>query len=123
MMRLLSFLFILMFCCEAKYVPEDGIYAVAETMPKYKGGMEVFNTYIKQSLEKAEKKDSGSVFIAFVINDKGKMEDLKVVKSLNEQCDVMALEIIKNAPGDWSPGFSEGKPVSVKMVVPIHFSF
>jgi TonB family protein len=119
-MRWLSLLFILAICCEAKYIPEDGIYSVAEQMPEYTDGIQEFEQHVKDYIS-ANDLETGSVFVSFVITDTGDLQDIKVVKSISDIHDELAVKAIKSAPNKWQPGSDEGKPVSVKMVYPVHF--
>ncbi len=120
-MRHLGFLFILAFCCDAKYVPEDGVYSVVENMPEYEAGMHAFESHVRSYIADIEEIDTGSVFISFIVATDGKLKEVKVVKSLNDVQDDLALNAVKNAPLKWKPGYDEGKAVEVKMVYPISF--
>lgn len=120
-MRVLSFLFVLLICCEAKYVPEDGVYAVSETMPAYDAGMDALNAYVTGEVQKREADIKGSVFISFVVLANGEVKEFEIVNGVNETTDLFAKNILQNAPGKWLPGTEEGKPVDVKMVYPVRF--
>ena len=121
-MRYLAFVFIIAFCCDAKYIPEDGIYSVAENMPEYEAGMVAFQDHIDATLSSTEAVEAGSVFVSFVVTTEGKLKEIKVVKSLNDQQDELAIQAVKTAPLNWKPGIDAGKLVNVKMVYPIHFN-
>ena len=120
-MRYFGFILILVFCCEAKYIPEDGIYAVCEKMPEYSGGMDKLEEHFILETSKLENAESGSVFVSFIVNIDGNLENVKVVKSINEQQDKLAITALKNTPAKWVPGSSDGKPVRVKMTYPVNF--
>ncbi len=120
-MRNLAFLFVVLICCEAKYIPEDGVYAVSETMPEYEYGMSALNKYVKAEVEKAEVDGSGSVFVSFVVTTEGQIDKMSILNGVNETLDQVALNILQNAPGKWTPGTEEGQAVEVKMVYPVRF--
>ncbi len=120
-MRYLVYVFVLLVCCEAKYVPEDGVYAVTETMPTYKAGDSALNTYINEQVANTSINGKGSVFVSFVVTTNGEIEELSILNGVSADLDQEALRIIESVPGDWIPGTEEGKPVDVKMVYPIRF--
>ena len=121
-MRFLTCVFIMAFCCDAKYVPSDGVYSVADDMPVYEKGMDAFQHHISEYLAESKEHGSGSVFVSFIITKEGELKEVKVVKSLNTTLDKLAVNAIKTAPHNWKPGVDEGKAVNVEMVYPIHFS-
>lgn len=120
-MRNLSLLFILLICCEAKYIPEDGVYAVAETMPAYDKGMDAFDSFVNDEIEKWAPGEKASVFVSFVVKADGEVSDVKVVKGFSELYDEKAKEIVLNCPGKWTAGTEQGQPVDVKLVYPVRF--
>jgi protein TonB len=120
-MRYFGFVLILAFCCEAKYVPENGIYSVADKMPVYSDGMQNLEKHIAKEIAQLDNSVPGSVFVSFVVTFEGKIEQVKVVKSINTSQDNLACNALRNAPSKWNPGMSEGKPVSVKMTYPVRF--
>ncbi len=95
-----------------------------EDQPKYPGGMNEFFKFIYSAIEYPEEaienKIEGTVFIGFVINKKGKLEDVELERGVHNSLDNEAIRVIKLIP-DWIPGKQRGKPVSVKFVIPIKF--
>lgn len=120
-MRHLSLVFVLLLCCDARYVPEDGVYSVAETMPVYEPGISELKKYTQEKLAQSQYEKKGSVMVSFVIDTEGQMKDITVIKGINEECDQLAKEILMTAPGKWKPATNEGQPVAMKMVMPIKF--
>lgn len=103
---------------------EDEIFLIVEEQPTPNGGLEGFYLYIKNNLKYpslARKMGvEGRVFVEFVISKTGKLEELKVAKGIGYGCDEAALEVLKNAPL-WKPGKQRGRPVKVRMTIPILF--
>lgn len=97
-----------------------------EQYVSYAGGIEYFYDYIKANLQypKNALRDSitGDVFIEFVINSKGEVvqESVKVIKSLDPECDEEAVRLIKNSPR-WIPARAEGKDVEQHVSFPVSF--
>ncbi|MDI6840660.1 MAG: TonB family protein [bacterium] len=61
----------------------------------------------------------GTVLLEIIIDTLGRVVDIKVTKSLHELCDLSAI----NAVRQWiySPGKQRGKPVLVRLEVPVRF--
>lgn len=108
-------------------VPEEKIeqiFDIVETQPTPEGGMQTFYAYVAKNLTypaKAARLDiSGRVFVQFVVEKDGTLTDVKVIKSLYEDCDQEAIRVIENAP-KWNPGKQRGMPVRVYQRLPITF--
>ncbi len=63
---------------------------------------------------------SGFVDVALQIDEKGKIVDSKIAKSLDPDCDKAALEALKSVK--WKPALKKGKPVKVWVTVPVKFA-
>lgn len=102
----------------------EDVYTVAEEMPKYPGGEEELFTYLSKSIkypESAKKNNiEGTVFITFVVDKSGEVTDAKVLRGINEECDEMALNVVKSM-SRWVPGKEKGKVVNVQYNLPIKF--
>lgn len=61
----------------------------------------------------------GNVFVEFVIDKNGEPIELKVIRGIGSGCDEEAMRVL--ALTKWAPGKQRGKPVRVKMVLPIRF--
>jgi protein TonB len=105
--------------------PEDSEdpFVIAEKMPEPIGGYETYFKFLAKELKypsKAVRVDvQGRVFVQFIINKKGELQDLKVIKGIGYGCDEEAMRVL--ALTKWSAGKQRGKPVNVKMVMPIQF--
>lgn len=104
--------------------PVDDFVTIAEKMPEYDGGLSSFYKYVRKKMKyptQARKMGvEGKVFIEFIIDKTGALTEVKVIKGIGAGCDEEALKVIKNSPA-WIPGKQRGKPVKVKMVLPIIF--
>lgn len=100
------------------------IFTVVESQPEFKGGAEAFFKYLmtemKYPKEAREKGIEGRVEVEFVVDKDGALSDVKAVKGIGAGCDEEAVRVLKNAPA-FKPGTQNGKPVRVRMVVPIVF--
>jgi protein TonB len=109
---------------EEEGVTSDVFYVVDE-MPKFKGkGLDEFRKYIQKKLiypqSAAENGITGRVYISFVVSKKGKIKDVKVVRSVSSVLDKEAIRVVKSSPL-WTPGKQSGKNIKVAYTVPIEF--
>ena len=63
---------------------------------------------------------SGRVYVSFVVDKKGKVKDVKVLRGVDPSLDQEAVRVIQSLP-PFSPGKQRGKPVKVAYNVPINF--
>ncbi len=61
----------------------------------------------------------GRVFLQFTVNKQGKLEDIKVIKSLHPDCDRAAMEAIQKTR--WTPAMVDGELVKQQLSLPIFF--
>jgi len=103
---------------------QDTIYHVSEVIPTYTGGMPAFYRGLSKSLvyPRYSRRNNieGKVFVQFVIDKKGAIRDIKVLKGIGGGCDEAAMEACL-AQGSWIAGTTNGKPVKTRMVLPIQF--
>jgi protein TonB len=62
----------------------------------------------------------GKVFVEFVVDKDGTLTEVKTVKGIGAGCDEEAVRVIQSAP-KWKPGKQRGRPVKVRMILPIIF--
>ena len=104
----------------------DEIFFIVEEQPAPKGGMPAFYKYIgeniKYPMQAKQAKIQGKVFVEFVVDRDGTISNIKVVKGIGFGCDEEAARVLKESP-KWRPGKQRGKPVLVRMTLPIVFKF
>jgi TonB family protein len=103
---------------------KDSIYTIADQMPEPQDGYKNFYKYLQENLfytqEALEKKIQGYVFVQFVVNTEGKLEDIKVIKGLGYGLDEEALRVFSESP-PWHCGWHQGKKVKVRMTFNVVF--
>ncbi|MBR5082337.1 MAG: M56 family metallopeptidase [Bacteroidales bacterium] len=103
---------------------KNGVYQMVEEMPEFPGGMEAMMDYVAQNVkypqEAVEKEISGRVFVSFIVEKDGSVNEVKVMKGVGGGCDEEAVRVVKAMP-KWKPGKQEGKPVRVSYMMPITF--
>ena len=99
-------------------------YVKVDKMPEFPGGqvalVKHLSKNIKYPAESKKNKVKGKVVVSFVIDKIGKVTNVKVVKSLNEECDKEAVRVISTMP-NWIPGEKDGQKVDVLFSLPINF--
>jgi len=105
--------------------PAQGeIFTIVEAQPEFEGGIQGFRNYIaneiKYPLQARQAGIQGSVDVQFVVEKDGSLSDVEAVKGIGAGCDEEAVRVVQNAP-PFKPGSQNGKPVRVRMAVPITF--
>ena len=62
----------------------------------------------------------GRVFVSFVVNTDGSVQDVQVLKGVGFGCDEEAIRVIKSMPR-WNPGKQSGRAVRSRFTQPITF--
>ncbi len=104
---------------------EDMPFIIVEDMPMFRGeGLEGFHSWVKKNLKypeiAAENGISGKVYIQFVVNKNGKVEDAVIVRGADPSLNNEAIRVVMSSP-KWSPGKQRGKSVKVLFTIPINF--
>lgn len=108
---------------ESETAAHEEEFAVVEEMPQFPGGNEAMQKYIAENLKypkTAIKGEQGRVIVSFVINKRGKVGDVKLIRSVSPELDAEAVRVIQDMP-DWIPGKQRGKAVNVRYTIPIVF--
>jgi protein TonB len=102
----------------------DQIFLVVEETATPKGGMGAFYEFVRSKLKypaQARRMGiEGKVFVEFVINRDGSIQDVRAIKGIGAGCDEEAVRVVQSAP-PWNPGKQRGKAVRQRYVVPITF--
>jgi protein TonB len=97
-----------------------------EVMPSFPGGSGAFQEYLAKHIhypeEERQNHREGTVYVRFTVYKDGTIEDVQLLRGLQDApgFGTEAVRVISAMP-KWTPGMMNGKWVSVKMVVPIHF--
>ena len=100
-------------------------FSAIEQMPRFPGGQQALMGFIRDNLkypiQAQEEKKTGTVVVNFLVSSTGKIENVKVDKSINPALDAEAVRVVSKMP-DWFPGKQNGKPVDVYYSVPFEFT-
>ena len=113
---------------------KDGVYQIAEEMPRFPGDDKALMVYLQKNLIMPEKYKGNTdenpslaeyrTFVKFVVNEDGSISDIQLLRKSAEfkDLDEEAIRVVKSMP-NWEPGKIEGKPVKVYFNLPIVFKF
>lgn len=110
----------------AKEVKDDSqkVFEVVEKMPEFPGGKQGMLNWLRENVcypeEARKKKIEGRVIVTFVVNEKGRVVEPTIVRSVDPLLDKEVLRLIKQMP-KWKPGEEKGEPVRVKFTLPVPF--
>jgi protein TonB len=94
-----------------------------DVMPQPENGYEGFYNLLRKEMKYPTKSRlgniEGKVFVQFVISEDGSISQQKIIKGIGGGCDEEALRVLSLSK--WKPGKQRGRPVKVRMVLPIHF--
>ena len=76
--------------------------------------------YLRYPREAVENGIQGKVLVDFVIDEKGKVQDVKVVKGVDELLDAEAVRVVSSSP-NWKPAQVRGKKVKCQMTIYVEF--
>jgi len=93
--------------------------------PEFPGGMDKFYKYLAANFKYpagARKNNiQGKVFLSFIVEKDGQLNDIQVMRALGGGTDEEAVRLLKESP-KWTPGYQGDSPVRVKYNIPITFS-
>ncbi|HPW67561.1 MAG TPA: energy transducer TonB [Salinivirgaceae bacterium] len=111
---------------QAEEIVEDEpeIFLVVEEQPEFPGGYEEMMKYLHSNTKypqiAKENGISGTVWINFVIDSKGKITKIKVARSVDPVLDAEAVRVVQSMP-QWKPGKQSGRAVHVNFSLPVKF--
>ena len=98
---------------------EEDFFIAVEQMPKMKGTMADLQQQIQYPEKALQAGVEGRVIVQFIINEKGEVEDPKVIRGIGAGCDEEAIRVTKLAK--FEPGRQRGKAVRVRYSLPFMF--
>ncbi len=97
----------------------------AEVMPSFPGGEEKLAQFMKDNIkypkEALDNKKEGTVYVSFVVDETGKITNVRMLKRMAFGMDHEAMRVVNMMP-NWVPGKQNGKPVAVQYTLPVKFS-
>lgn len=121
-------------------IPNDSIYKFVEQMPVFGKCTDLLGEdernacssnqlmlYILRKLPLAENITTdnikiGETIVRFVIDENGNVQNLEMIKGINEEFDKIYLKIFEEMP-QWQAGQKENQAVKVEMTLPMKVHF
>ena len=98
---------------------EEQFFIVVENMPQLIGGIGNLQRQVQYPEMARRAGIEGRVTIQFIVNEKGEVENPRVIRGIGGGCDEAALRVVSNAK--FTPGLQRGRPVKVQYSLPIIF--
>jgi len=107
-------------------VDTNQIYDIVDVDAEFPGGFDALNKFIRDNInlneviEFSQKEMYNKVFVQFVINKQGSVEDITIVKAGTHcpPCNKEAIRLVASMP-QWTPGKVNGKAVSMHIALPL----
>jgi TonB family protein len=104
---------------------EEEIYTSVEHQAEFPGGIAAWGRYLSATLKypaaAQRAKMGGRVFVSFVVNTDGSVEDVQLLRGMGYGCDEEAIRVI-NAMPKWNPAIHRGEKVRSRFTQPITFA-
>jgi protein TonB len=105
--------------------PSDKPLLYAEQMAEFPGGEDAMMKFIQSKCYftpmAREAELQGVVYLSFVIDKEGKVNDIKIIKDIGGGLGDVAVKAVKQMP-PWKPGRQNGRAVSLQFTVPVKFT-
>ena len=93
--------------------PPEKFEPLPEFMPEIKGGIKKLYSEIKYPEMARKAEIEGKVFVEFIVNEQGEVENPIILRGIGGGCDEEVLRVIKKMK--FTPGIQNGKFVKVRM--------
>lgn len=102
----------------------DSVYETADTTPEFDMGKTSITDFVIKNLAYPDNAKRGKiqerVIIEFVVDKNGDTQEIEVIKGVDENLSLAAKQLVKKFPR-WKPAMLDGKPINMKMALPIEF--
>lgn len=99
---------------------EEDFFVIVEEMPELIGGLQALQSEIKYPERALRANIEGRVYVQFIVNERGQVENPRVIRGIGGGCDEEAIRVVKTAK--FKPGMQRGRPVRVQYNLPIIFT-
>ena len=98
---------------------EEDFFILVEQMPELIGGMAALQKEVVYPERALRANIQGRVYVQFIVNEKGEVENPRVIRGIGGGCDEEAIRVVKLAK--FTPGMQRGRPVRVQYNLPVIF--
>lgn len=104
--------------------PEAPIVDYPDQEAGFPGGTAAMKQFLAENIKYPEVAmelgDQGKVFVEFVVNKDGSIEQVKVLRGVSREIDQEAKRVVRSMP-KWTPAESSGEAVRARCRIPINF--
>ncbi len=101
----------------------DSVLMVAKLMPVYKKGLEDFIRDFRKGIKLPHGCHPDKIVLKCVVDKTGKLSNVEITAdSTDEKCREGLIHSLESLPA-WTPGRHKGKPVCVRLVMPIYVHY
>lgn len=116
---------LLTYIISAQTPDSSGVYSFATVMPSFRTGDAALFAFIHDSIhypsDALQQKQSGRVQVLAIIDEKGNVSGVSVLRGVCPSVDSEAVRVIKLTSGMWEPGKIADQAVKVKKTIPVKF--
>ncbi len=98
---------------------EEDFFILVEQMPELIGGLEALQQQVRYPERALRANIQGRVYVQFIVNERGEVENPQVIRGIGGGCDEEALRVVSQAK--FKPGMQRGRPVRVQYNLPVIF--
>lgn len=98
---------------------------LVEQFPLYPGGDPAMMGFIQSKFKFPRDiftLDQGTIYVRFVVSHQGLVQNAEILRGLSPELDKEALRVVSSMP-NWEPGKHRGRPVNVRMIIPIRVHY
>ncbi|GAB5534252.1 MAG: hypothetical protein Rubg2KO_05010 [Rubricoccaceae bacterium] len=100
--------------------PVPDVFEVVEEAPRLIGGLEGLQQRVVYPQEAKDAGIEGRVFITFIVDKEGRVQDPRIARSADPMLDEAALQAVRAS--EFIPGRQRGQAVKVRYSLPVNFS-
>lgn len=105
--------------------PEPTDLYMVDKEPEFEGGLKALINFVSRNVRypslAADRGEQGTVYVRFVVDEKGKVSHVTLLNNLGYGLDDEAKRVVSLIPDFKSPAMVHGKPVKVYYQLPIRF--
>lgn len=102
----------------------DNVLKFSEVRPSFPGGESALNSFMERNLKyptrAREDGVQGTVFVRFVVEKDGTVDDVTVAKGVHPLLNTEAKRVVSAMP-KWTSGKQKGSSVAVQYTLPVRF--
>ncbi|WP_069660055.1 energy transducer TonB [Arcticibacter eurypsychrophilus] len=95
-----------------------------DVAPEFNGGQKEFTKYVSSNIkypaQARQNEIQGKVYLSFIVEKDGSLNDIRVKQGIGGGCDEEALRILQSS-ANWKPGMLNNNPVRTFCVFPLTF--